>query len=481
MARKSAKRSKKNAKSVVNDRDKITRLIDSRAAKKKTNDSIKESLVNTPELEKQFGALLQKFEIPLIESTSKLNKETSIVQKQIDSRTERQGLGSGQDVEEEEINDSEKPVSKKKLRKLAKPTLSQLKSSTTYPQVIEWYDCDARYPYLLASIKSSKNVVPIPSHWQVRREYLSGRSLLEKRPFELPDIIKQTDIEVLRKTLPDGQNDKDEQSLKEISRARIQPKLGSLDIDYKKLHDVFFKLGTNWKPDVLLPFGDQYYENRNLYDEAQWKKTIKETRPGKISSELRQIMNLPEGQLPPWCAKMNSLGMPPGYPNLRIAGLNWEIENLKGDCYGELRAPDTTKDVPLFGSIIAINDETVVTETEHQGHDERKSPSPATKIIPPNTMIDTPKESHHKKSPVETITTVSIERRRSSSETDDGTSKTLYTVLKEQSTDVGSHHTGSKSAYVIPSMTQQKSDNEEVSTNSNTKEGDQTQIETFKF
>lgn len=85
---------------------------------------------------------------------------------------------------------------------------------------------------------------------------------------------------------------------------------------------------------------------------------VNRKRPGRISQELREIMNLPEGQLPPWCMKMKDVGLPIGYPNLKIAGLNWDITNLKGDVYGKIiphgqsRAKNQTK--KYFGALISF-------------------------------------------------------------------------------------------------------------------------------
>ncbi|SCV99457.1 LAFE_0A03598g1_1 [Lachancea fermentati] len=267
-------------------------------------------------------------------------------------------------------------LSKKKLRKINKPSLSQLKSLVSYPQVIQWYDCDAKDPELLADIKSQKNVVPVPSHWQLKREYLSGRSVLAKKPFELPDIIQQTNIEEMRNTLPTPQQ-AEENSLKDTARARIQPKLGSLDIDFKKLHDAFFKLGSKWKPDIMLAFGDIYYENRNLDDEARWRKMELEMRPGRISDKLRLALNLPEGKIPPWCSKMKELGMPPAYPNYKIAGVNWDITNLQGNVYGSIgHSKHSKKAGTLFGQILTFEDEEDTfsdVDNHRDSHEEAKT------------------------------------------------------------------------------------------------------------
>ena len=277
-------------------------------------------------------------------------------------------------------------LSRRQLRKQNKPQLAHLKASVTHPEVIEWYDCDADYPYLLAAIKSSKNVVGVPRHWQMKREYLSGRSLLSKRPFELPDIIKQTDIEQMRVTLPnqiseDGataDGSEEPKSLKEMSRARVRPKLASLDLDYRKLYDIFFKLGAEWKPDLMLPFGDLYYENRNMSEEGQWRRIVREKRPGFISQGLREALGLDDGQLPPWCTAMAKVGLPPGYPDLRICGLNWDIKNMKGNVYGDL--PSSRKSTSggrhhYFGALISFGEPDAALEdyldipSENKGQD----------------------------------------------------------------------------------------------------------------
>lgn len=473
MARKAKKRSAKNGTKVTDDKAGIVHLLDTRR-KSTTGKRIakKEKEVKAESdktaLLKEYSSLFSKFEAPIVEQAVTLHDNAVA-----DEENNNDNIVDDQ-VESVEMAESDgKKLSNRKLRKLAKPSLSTLKISTPYPQIIEWYDCDAHYPYLLASIKTTKNVVPIPGHWQMKREYLSGRSLLEKRPFELPEIIKQTDIEQMRKTLPNDGDDNGDLSLKEVSRARAQPKLGSLDIDYRKLYDVFFKLGAHWKPDILLPFGDLYYENRNLYEEAQWKKTVKEKTPGKISSELREIMKLPEGQLPPWCMKMKNMGMPPGYPTLKIAGLNWEIENLNGNVYGELAAPNNSRNkIRLFGTILELEDESK--EDDERENDEEFAPqitnqsqADALKKVDMTRQKAATKQEH--------ITNVATHVDKFPPR-DNKTPKKLYTVLKERTADA-------KAAYEFPGNVEVDEDSREQDNDkTKTKEANQDEnIENFKF
>lgn len=467
MARRSNKRKRGNGGEVVNERHKIAELIDSQASKKRKSSPTVE---NTTGLREEYQSLLARFNPTPDKSVSDGGSVAVTIASQIPQDQPIDGDDEVKDSQVDEKQEDNKP-SKRKLRKIAKPSLSELKKSAVYPEVIEWYDCDAQYPTLLVKIKSSKNVVPVPAHWQTKREYLSGRSLLEKRPFELPDIIKQTDIEVMRKTIPGEEDGQDDPSLKQISRARIQPKLGSLDMDYKKLHDVFFKLGARWKPDILLPYGDEYYENRNLYDEAIWKKYEREKRPGTISSKLREIMGISEGQLPPWCSKMKAAGMPPSYPNLKIAGLNWGIENLNGEVYGVLDKPETAKSPSsLFGTIISLDDEPSAIE-ESDTRQESVLVEPAEQKIEPaeSTMID-----DERKQSIQTLDTplpaeANVPRESSSAP------KTLYTVLKEKVVDGAAVDQGP--AYVMPGAAEEQDDQPKESSE---EQQDQNDIE-FKF
>ncbi|QLG73578.1 hypothetical protein HG535_0F00880 [Zygotorulaspora mrakii] len=444
MARKSH-RSSRTSKKLPDQKQEIAQLLDRKRQTHNAKDVAdthngKKKDAKELALEKQFSSIIEKFKIP----DARKGRGQLIVKEEVAKGIRGHERDHDHDLLKE---DPEKPKSKTRGRKQDQPSLSRLKCETSYPQMVEWYDCDAMYPHLLVSIKTSKNVVPVPGHWQMKREYLSGRSLLEKRPFELPEIIRQTDIEQMRKTLPDGEDDDSTLSSKQVSRTRVQPKLGTLDIGYAKLRDVFFKLGAKWKPDVLLPFGDLYYENRNLHEESEWRKFVKEKEPGKLSTELREIMNLKEGQLPPWCMKMKSLGMPPGYPTLKIAGLNMGIENLSGDTYGRLERLHNKKRAAMFGAIISLEDDA----QEQKGKksikkEEQKLIVPAAIDSKLGPLGENLKIEINRRTPTnhELSETASEPGRNSQRE-----SKQLYTVLPERKADDMTANTGSKSMYEV--------------------------------
>jgi hypothetical protein len=65
-----------------------------------------------------------------------------------------------------------------------------------------------------------------------------------------PAYIADTGIATQRDAIKDKEK---EQSLKQKTRERVQPKMGKIDIDYQKLHDAFFRFQTKPK---MTSFGE---------------------------------------------------------------------------------------------------------------------------------------------------------------------------------------------------------------------------------
>ena len=153
---------------------------------------------------------------------------------------------------EEGSDAEEKPLSRKKARKMARLTVAELKQLVKKPEVVEWTDVTAADPRILLHLKSYRNTVPIPIHWSAKRDYLQGKRGIEKPPFQLPAYIADTGIATMRDAVKEKEAN---MSLKAKTRERVQPKMGKVDIDYQKLHDAFFKFQT--KPPVT-GFGEMY-------------------------------------------------------------------------------------------------------------------------------------------------------------------------------------------------------------------------------
>ncbi|KAL2886562.1 Pre-mRNA-splicing factor [Ceratocystis lukuohia] len=213
---------------------------------------------------------------------------------------------------DDEIPDEEQPLrmSKKKRKMLAQLSIAELKALVKVPEVVEWQDVNSPDPRLLVQIKAQRNVVPVPGHWSLKREYLSSKRGVEKPPFRLPKFIAETGITEMRDAVLEKQ---DAQSLKQKQRERVQPKMGRLDIDYQKLYDAFFRFQE--KPE-LTRFGEVYYEGKEL--EVDYHSF----RPGELSDETKEALGMPPGAPPPWLINQQRVGPPPSYPTLKIPGLN---------------------------------------------------------------------------------------------------------------------------------------------------------------
>lgn len=223
-----------------------------------------------------------------------------------------------EEMEERAKENTEEKLSRRKLRISLQPSIAKLKETTLRADVVEWADVTSRDPYLLVAMKSYRNSVPVPRHWNAKRKYLAGKRGFERPPFELPDFIKRTGIQDMREALLEKE---ESQSLKSKMRERARPKLGKIDIDYQKLHDAFFKWQT--KP-AMTKMGELYYEGKEM------EAMMRDKKPGEMSDELRIALGMPIGSNafkfpPPWLIAMQRYGPPPSFPHIKIPGLNAPI------------------------------------------------------------------------------------------------------------------------------------------------------------
>ena len=126
---------------------------------------------------------------------------------------------------------------------------------------------------------------------------MQGERGIEKPPFQLPAYIADTGIASVKDALREKEHD---QTLKASTRARVQPKMGKVDIDYQKLHDAFFRFQT--KPASLTGFGEMYYEGK------EFETRLKERRPGDLSEELKEALSIPPLAPPPWLLRQQQMG-----------------------------------------------------------------------------------------------------------------------------------------------------------------------------
>ena len=120
---------------------------------------------------------------------------------------------------DDDDDDDDKPkLSKRKLKKLNRLSVAELKQLVSRPDVVEMHDVTARDPRLLVHLKSTRNTVSVPRHWCFKRKYLQGKRGIEKPPFDLPDFIKKTGIMEMRAAL---QEKEDAKGMKSKMREKV--------------------------------------------------------------------------------------------------------------------------------------------------------------------------------------------------------------------------------------------------------------------
>ncbi|KAF2118862.1 hypothetical protein BDV96DRAFT_643032 [Lophiotrema nucula] len=279
--------------------------IDNASAVKAADLLSSEDLVNQFDLDnplfEQYKDIFLKFQESTTEEVAKEDEKPEIYYEEDDV----------QDEDEEAA--TAKKLSKKARKLQNKVPLYELRGLAKDPKVVEEADQSSTAPWLLISIKATKNVIPVPNHWALKREYLSSKRGIEKPAFALPKFIAETGISEMRDAVLEKQA---EMSLKQKQRERVQGKLGKLDIDYQKLYEAFFRRQT--KPE-LTRYGEVYYEGK------EYETNLRHLKPGELSDELKDALSMAPGHPPPWLINQQRFGLPPSYPNLRVAGVNAPI------------------------------------------------------------------------------------------------------------------------------------------------------------
>ncbi|XP_069672498.1 splicing factor 3B subunit 2 [Periplaneta americana] len=405
---------------------------------------------------RQFARIFETFRISEPEKSEDANKDLI---KELIKEPELKKVPKLEDEYEEEEEEEEKKeeektkLSKRKLKKLTRLSVAELKQLVNRPDVVEMHDVTARDPKLLVQLKAHRNTVPVPRHWCFKRKYLQGKRGIEKPPFDLPDFIKKTGIMEMRAAL---QEKEDQRTLKAKMRERARPKLGKIDIDYQKLHDAFFKWQT--KPRMSI-HGDLYYEGK------EFETRLKEKKPGDLSEELRTALGMPVGPSankvpPPWLIAMQRYGPPPSYPNLKIPGLNAPIPEGCSFGYhagGWGKPPVDETGRPLYGDVFGVQgqdyqsvpeeeevDRTIWGELESESEEESEEEEEdeeegekedETGLVTPAEGLITPSGITSIPAGMETPEIIELRKRKIESEMEGSETPVLYQVLPEKRMD----------------------------------------------
>ncbi|XP_059574397.1 splicing factor 3B subunit 2 isoform X2 [Alligator mississippiensis] len=388
----------------------------------------------------------------------------------------RKGSDDDSTDDEQEKKPEAPKLSKKKLRRMNRFTVAELKQLVARPDVVEMHDVTAQDPKLLVHLKATRNSVPVPRHWCFKRKYLQGKRGIEKPPFELPDFIKRTGIQEMREAL---QEKEEQKTMKSKMREKVRPKMGKIDIDYQKLHDAFFKWQT--KPKLTI-HGDLYYEGK------EFETRLKEKKPGDLSDELRIALGMPVGPNahkvpPPWLIAMQRYGPPPSYPNLKIPGLNSPIPEgcsfgyhaggwgkppvdetgkpLYGDVFGTNAAEFQTKaeeeeiDRTPWGELEPSDEES--SEEEEEDESDEEKPDETGFVTPADSGLITPGGFSSVPAGMETPELIELRKKKIEEAMDGSETPQLFTVLPEKRTaTVGTAMMGSTHIYDMSTVLSRK-------------------------
>jgi len=376
------------------------------------------------------------------EPTAVVGKKEKVIEKQ-------RAFGEDSSDEENNEDDGKVKLSKRKLRRMNRLSVAELKQLVDRPDLVEMHDVTGQDPRLLVLLKGSRNSVPVPRHWCFKRKYLQGKRGFEKPPFELPDFIKNTGISEMRQALQDKE---DQRTMKTKMREKVRPKLGKIDIDYQKLHDAFFRYQT--KPRMTI-HGDLYYEGK------EFEIRLKEKKPGNLTEDLRNALGMPpasSGQKvpPPWLIAMQRYGPPPSYPNLKIAGLNSPIPEgcsfgyhvggwgkppvneygtpLYGDVFGNQAGDgadaqeDDEVNGPLWGELESESEDSSSEEEEEEEEDEEQSGI----ATPAESGMATPSGISTVTGGMETPDMLELRKKKIEDAMEGGETPQLYHVIAEK-------------------------------------------------
>ncbi|RUS79925.1 hypothetical protein EGW08_012313 [Elysia chlorotica] len=441
-----------------------------------------------------FAKIFETFKITEPEKPKEIKAEDVTEEKKEEPIKMKGILDDGDDDDDEDMKpeDDGPKISKKKLKKLTRLTVAQLKQLVTRPDVVEMHDVTARDPRLLVHLKATRNTVPVPRHWSYKRKYLQGKRGIEKTPFELPDFIKATGIEEMRAAL---QEKEDQKTLKSKMREKVRPKMGKIDIDYQKLHDAFFRFQT--KPKMTI-HGDLYYEAK------EFETKLREKKPGNLSDDLKMALGMPVGSNsekvpPPWLIAMQRYGPPPSYPNLKIAGLNAPIP--EGCMFGYHaggwgKPPVDENGKPLYGDVFGtqsgefkneVEEEEIdqgqwgelesESESESESEEEEEEDKDETGLITPAEGLMTPGGISSVPVGMETPDQIELRKKRIEDAMDQGgDTPALYQVLPEKkAAPVGGAMMGSAHVYdlaAVPKKPGEKTGAEAVEVSLNPEELD---------
>jgi splicing factor 3B subunit 2 len=118
-----------------------------------------------------------------------LNKET---------KPEGGSEGEGEEGAGAEAKPTEEKMSRSQRKKMRWLKVADLKARAKRPDLVEAWDITAPDPLFLCELKTLKNTIPVPRHWNQKSKFLQTKRGILKPMFKLPEFIEATGISKLR-------------------------------------------------------------------------------------------------------------------------------------------------------------------------------------------------------------------------------------------------------------------------------------------
>lgn len=202
-----------------------------------------------------------------------------------------------------------KKLNKKERKRYGrKIALEQLKKIVPDSNLLEEEDIKCDDVVYYNKIKKIYGSVNVLKRWKYRSLFPRN---FKKSEYQLPSNVSKTGLDILRYNLIKFTEEKSE---RERFVDRLFPKIGKSVVNPEKLYDCFFK-EQSFIP--LLRYGD-------IFD-FSWEDEKRTCVPGMISQELKEALGMSENSPPPWLFKMQKMGIPPSYSDMKFPGVNSEI------------------------------------------------------------------------------------------------------------------------------------------------------------
>ncbi|EQB61431.1 splicing factor 3b [Vairimorpha apis BRL 01] len=201
-----------------------------------------------------------------------------------------------------------KSLNKKERKKVIRQKkYEELKKIVPFPELLDIEDLKCEDIIKYNKLKSMYKGVHVIKRWKHKNIFPLN---YKQKEYEIPASIIDTGLDLLRFNIYEY---KKIQTDKEKFIQKIFPKPGKSCINPSKLYDCIYK-SNNY---TTLKYG-------HVFD-FTWECEKTRFVPGQLTDELKKALGMTEFSPPPWLFKMQEIGLPPAYQDLKIPGVNSDI------------------------------------------------------------------------------------------------------------------------------------------------------------